>query len=85
MRGLCFDRGLDRLAHEAACFGVFTGKGRFARGAVEHPFPEFPPRASSRKLVGDGIAEISRKTCQGIEPWVQLALEPGAQALGEHR
>ena len=84
LRGLCLHRGFDRLAHEAACFGVFTGKGRFARGAVEHAFPEFPPRAPSRKLLGDGIAEISGKTRQRIEPWMQLALEPGAQALGEH-
>ncbi len=84
LRRLCLHRGFDRFAHQAAGFFVFTGKGRFARRAVEHAFPELAARASCRKLLGDRLAELSGKSRKRIEPGMKLALEPGAQALGEH-
>ena len=84
LHGLRLHRGFDRFANQAARFALFAGKRRFARGAVEHAFPEFAPRTPRRELLGDGVAEVSGKTGQSIETWMQLALEQGAQALGEH-
>ena len=84
MHGLRLHRGFDRFANQAACFALFAGKRCLARDAIEHAFPEFAPRTPRRELLGDGVAEVSGKTGQSIETWMQLALEQGAQALGEH-
>ena len=75
----------DRGADQSAGLVLIAFEHGLGGGAFEYRLPELPPRASRGQPLGDRSTELGGKLGQRIEPRMQLLLEPGTQALGQHR
>src|SRR5680860_1176652 len=75
---------VDGLADQGAGFGLIAFQHGLGGGAFEHALPEMAARGACRQCFGDAAAILAGELGQGIEPRVQLLLEPRAQALGQH-
>ena len=79
------DGKLDRVGEQAAGLVLIAIEGGSRGRAIEHAFPELAAGATRRQPLGHAATKFRRKPGDRIKTRVQLALEPGTQALCEHR
>ena len=70
-------RAIDGLAQQAARFALVASQCGLGGGAVEHALPEFAARRTRGQNFGDAGTELGGKLGNGVEAWMQLALQPG--------